>query len=445
MPVWPPFIWASLWLAITAGFGLGGALFAATALGVPLGLWWPAAAQVHGHIQVFGWAGLMVLGITFHFLPRLRGTPLAHPGYARVVLALLLAGLVLRALVQPLLAVASSGASLLALRVGLVCSGVLEVAGVSVALWTLAHMLRHGPSLRTRAGLWPILPFFVTAFTGLWLALGVNLVGLIAAAMMARALVPDWADQLTIHLAFYAVLAPVSVAMSERTFPLFLRTPLPRRRMLRLGLALLLAGLALRVYGEMGNTSLATALGCLALAAALGMFILALGIFAPRRPLPRQAVHPFSDPIQLHVISAYLWLVVTVILLVVTGLEVIGIVIIPVEGNAEWHALGAGFVTLLIFGVGAHLLPSFTGRSLRSRTLLWTTLMLGNAAALLRVGPLFLPADVSPRLTSALLSLAGLAGLAALAAFGLNVAGPRRSCRPPDVGRARLDRNGRAP
>jgi len=79
-PVWPPFVWASLGLAITAGFGLGAALFAAQALQAPIGLWWPAAAQAHGHTQLFGWIGLMVLGVGFHVLPRLRGAPvLATP------------------------------------------------------------------------------------------------------------------------------------------------------------------------------------------------------------------------------------------------------------------------------------------------------------------------------------------------------------------------------
>ena len=76
--IWPPFVWTAVMLALTAGFGLGRMLFAAPVLGLPVGAWWPAAAQVHAHVQLFGWAGLMVLGVAFHFLPRLRGrTPAA--------------------------------------------------------------------------------------------------------------------------------------------------------------------------------------------------------------------------------------------------------------------------------------------------------------------------------------------------------------------------------
>ena len=47
--VWRPFVRASLAVAVVGGFGLGGALFAALAFGWPLGPWWPAAAQAHGH------------------------------------------------------------------------------------------------------------------------------------------------------------------------------------------------------------------------------------------------------------------------------------------------------------------------------------------------------------------------------------------------------------
>ncbi len=52
--VWPPFARAAVVLALTAGFGQGGALFAAVALGLPLGPWWPAAAQANGHVRLAG-------------------------------------------------------------------------------------------------------------------------------------------------------------------------------------------------------------------------------------------------------------------------------------------------------------------------------------------------------------------------------------------------------
>jgi len=133
--------------------------------------------------------------------------------------------------------------------------------------------------------------------------------------------------------------------MSARTFPIFFRTPLPRLRLLRGSLALLLTGLALRIGGELGHAGGVGGLGDLGVAAALGLFILALGVFAPRRPLPRQAVRPFADPAQWHVFTAYTWLGVAALLLVWNGLAALGLALPPIDPDAERHALGAGFVT----------------------------------------------------------------------------------------------------
>jgi hypothetical protein len=51
------------------------------------------------------------------------------------------------------------------------CSGVLELAGASLALWMLAWMLRSEPPGRTRTGLWPVLPFVASAFIALCVGL----------------------------------------------------------------------------------------------------------------------------------------------------------------------------------------------------------------------------------------------------------------------------------
>ena len=87
-------------------------------------------------------------------------------------------------------------------------------------------------------------------------------------------------------------------------------------------------------------------------------------------------------------------------------------------------------MTLLILGMAIRMVPGFAGRKLYSARLVWATVWLGNAAAILRVLPLFLP---SSRLTMALLGLSGLLGLAAVVCLGWNLwrtvksAGPDRA------------------
>lgn len=160
---WEPFVWSAIGLALIAGFGLGGVLFAAPALGLPVGVWVAAAAQVHGHIQLFGWAGLMVLGVGLHFLPRLRGRPLARPRHGHTAVVLLVAGLVLRSVAQPLVTLNSQTVMSTLLRAALGLSGVLELAGATLVVGLLLVTARGAPPLRTRPGFLQVSPFLVTA------------------------------------------------------------------------------------------------------------------------------------------------------------------------------------------------------------------------------------------------------------------------------------------
>src|SRR5581483_10623928 len=89
-----PFLRAALLLGAGGGFLLAAVLTLTSALLVPLGLWWTALAQAHGHLQLYGWAGLFVFGVAFHFLPRVRGAPLAAPRLIPWILVGLAGGLV---------------------------------------------------------------------------------------------------------------------------------------------------------------------------------------------------------------------------------------------------------------------------------------------------------------------------------------------------------------
>src|SRR6185312_12055593 len=122
-----PYLRAALLLGSAGGFALASVLTLSPVLGVPLGIWWAATVQTHGHLQLYGWAGLFVAGVALYFLPRLRGTPLAHPALLPWILGLEVSSLLLRFISQPLLVVNG----LLLWRILLVLSGVLEAFALS--------------------------------------------------------------------------------------------------------------------------------------------------------------------------------------------------------------------------------------------------------------------------------------------------------------------------
>lgn len=94
------------------------------ALSFPLGAWWIAVVQVHGHLQLYGWVSLFVVGVALHFLPRLRGVPLVGARFLPALLTLVVASLIMRTLCQPELVIIDT----LAWRIGLIGSGVGETA-----------------------------------------------------------------------------------------------------------------------------------------------------------------------------------------------------------------------------------------------------------------------------------------------------------------------------
>ncbi len=62
-----------------------------------------------------------------------------------------------------------------------------------------------------------------------------------------------------------------------------------------------------------------------------------------------------------------------------------------IAGDAPWraaalHAFGLGFLTLMIFGLGEHMLPRFTGAPIRGGWLSWTQQGLVHAGTLLLLG-----------------------------------------------------------
>jgi uncharacterized protein involved in response to NO len=434
----PPFLWAATLLALLGGFGLGGALF------LHQTAWRFPAAQAHGHVQVFGWAGLLVLGVGLHFLPRLRGARLAAPGLAPWVLTIYASGLVVRLIAQPLATFVPAVWPLLPL------SGALELAGGALALGMLAATGRRGRPLRDATGLLPVLPYLVLAFTSFLAALALNLGGLLASGPPASGvpwlpLVPAPWDPLLVHLGLLGFLVPISLAMSVRTFPLYLRVRVPNSVSLQVTLAVLVVGLGLQLAAIGGGLREVDALARLLEGGALlaAAWVIDLPLVRSRaavlatareralqhgvqpRPLP-----PLSSDLRAAdglLRTAYAWLAVAAALLIAGGLLPLAARPAP-PLDAERHALGAGFVTLLIFGMGARLLPGFLGREhLASPRLVWATFWLGNAAALLRVGPLLVPwllalggSTPTPPLPG-LLALSGLLDMAAVACFGWNL------------------------
>ncbi|HEY7983150.1 MAG TPA: hypothetical protein VID73_03220 [Ktedonobacterales bacterium] len=425
----------ALLLGAGGGFVLASVLTLTRALRVPLGPWWPVLAQAHGHLQVYGWAGLFVLGVALHFLPRLRGAPLAYPALIPWLLGSIVSGLLLRALCQPLIAAQGAGIW----RVGLVAGGLLECLGVGLALVMLSATARRGVPMVDRPALWSVLPFMACSLVTLGLAALANLLGVVLAAGAPTGAVPPALDELSVTLGLLGFLAPMALAMSARALPMYAGLDAFPKRTIWPAAFTYTAGLALAALGALGGAAVGTWSGVahgLGLALIGAVLVAYVAIFTrlmrtrgrlPQRvsqlaPAPEAAAVRYRaqvsaersayGPFVALVASAYLWAMLGGALYTLDGVaEALGFAP-PLNVDAARHSLAVGFIALLICGVAPRMLPGFSGGRIRSARLVTATLWLGNGAALLRVGPL---------LAAPVLAALGPAGVAAGAlAFGLS-------------------------
>lgn len=451
-----PLLGTALLLGVFGGFLMATVLTVTRALDVRTGLWWIALAQAHGHLQLYGWAGLFVLGVAFHFLPRLRGAPLAYPAAARWILLALALGLVARAVAQPLLAGsgAGSGAGLGVWRFLLVASGVLELLALCGAVALLLATARMGPRMATRPALWSVLPFLAGVCAALTFAALSNLVNVWRAASSTTGLVPGAGDSVNITLGLFGFLVPMALAMSARAMPMYAGlTAFPARWLWPLAFAYF-AGLALACIGA-GQSGLAAAwpnaVYGVGLAVMGGVIVLFVGVFVrmmrtrgrlPERvrslsPAPAASERSYQTkvaqekgaygPFVAIIASAYLWAAFGALLLLIDGVALAMGSYAPFAIDAARHSFAVGFITLLICGIAPRMLPGFSGGRIVSPALVRATLWLGNGAALLRVGavlfaqPLASLGGAGASLDSLIFGLSGPFGLALAVCLAVNL------------------------
>jgi uncharacterized protein involved in response to NO len=402
---------AALLLGAGGGFALATVLTLTRALRVPVGAWWPVLAQAHGHLQVYGWAGVFMLGVVLHLLPRLRGAALALPDGIPWLLGAVVAGLLLRAVCQPLIAAEGAGVW----RAGLVAGGVLECLGWTLALGMLGATARRGVAMPDRPALWSVLPFVACSLIALGVAALVNLAAATLAAAAPTGAVPPALDEVSVTLGLLGFLVPMALAMSARALPLYAGLDAFPRCAIWPAAFAYAAGLALAAFGALGGvrsgewSGMAHGLGLAAMGTVLVWYVALFtrlmrgrgrlpARVASLAPAPAAAAARYRAQVSAErvtygpyvalVASAYLWAMLGGALYAVDGTAAALGLTPPLNQDAARHSLAVGFVALLICGVAPRMLPGFSGGRIRSPRLVTATLWLGNGAALLRVAPL---------------------------------------------------------
>lgn len=377
------FIISSLVLAGLAGFLLG--------LHIPLGRLFdwssegrrPDIIQVHGQVQLLGFAGLFVIGMSLRMMPRFAGSSLKLGVLVPVVWGLIAGSLAVRAFIQvwlpddPRTFLAVATAYTLLLGAG---------AYMLIATATLT-VDRHG--LDGTSWFFLVGALFFLAQAGLGVLMAVD------AANDAGRLLPYLPNTAMLHLQIFGFLMSFIGGVSTRAFPSMMGRDRPDAGARRAAF-LLLGAVSLHtaplLWAEYGGyaTGLARVSGLgLALTGMVMLEIARLtGVLTPAA----NRVAPASRAQFRLVRLAAVWIVLAGLFAIYLGLKglVDGEVPAFFDLDALRHMVALGVVTTLIVGMGLLILPEFAGERIgaHSQTAFSSALLVVlTAVVVLRAGP----------------------------------------------------------
>ena len=396
------FFIASLFFALTFGSTLGALTLATLTLPWSFlgGLPTASAKVAHGHAQVFGFAALFIMGVAYHVIPRFKGAPLAAPGVASASFWLQAGGV-------------------LAVAVGMLAGppvvGPMRFVG---AIALLAAALSFGWVVHRSVAAGAQTPERFERY----LRAGCAWLVVAAALAVATAAGIDPLQPAIWEAALWGFAASWILGMSLRIVPVFLGLlPSPQR-----GSSALFGGYQLAVSAWVIVSvieawtllPIARALAGAALALAAGAFVLRLGILGPWESQGKVGDRGYEK----FMVVAYAWLLVALVCAPAwrAATALIGSPMPALVLDFGRHAFTLGFLTQIVVGVSARLIPVFAGTPLWSKGWRDVTFYLLNAAVVAR-GLEMLVEVVGLSGVWPYISLSGLLGVGAFAAFTANV------------------------
>jgi uncharacterized protein involved in response to NO len=372
----PWYIGGAFVVAVAGGFMLAVLLPLAVVLEWDWGVRWRALAQAHGHLQIAGWLGLFIAGMSLRLAPRFAGRPLRFAALTAPALALLLFGVLGRALAQPLVEDP-------AMRGILFVSVLAECVGaVLVALSLIA-------TLAPAAGTLAPAPFLM-----------LGAIGMVSQAVLGTLWLPDLSgdqpfvaanrNDVLLGIQFFAFVLPFVLGVSLRALPVFFARPAPSVRSAWVTALVLGAGTAAYAGGayalEGAGGVRIQGVGAISIAVAIAAVLVQTGTWRQPERLRTSARHT-----ALLIRTASAWLALVALALMLTGVQsvFVGTPVLPGDADAIRHALAIGVFTTMLAGMAYLMLPWLAMRrmkpaALRRETLtLWALLTL---ATVLRVG-----------------------------------------------------------
>ena len=371
-------------------FFLGGILLILTA-GASWGVWllWQIGfatkftgvsiqhVNAHGQAQIYGWCGLFIMGFAYQAFPRLWHTDLVRPRLAVAVFVLMLIGLVMRTF--GMVGGASSTAALTQ-AVG----GAAQVAAVALFIGQISITFR-----RSAARMEPYVGFIFAALA--WLGAMTVFDQWHTHRTMTATTQKDLVWQVATYQAPLRDLQIHGLAMfmifgvSLRMLPALFGVPAVNAKRAWHALWVLVSAVLLEIAIFVAYRF--TANHAVAMLLMIPWIMLAVGAWLVASPFRLWRPTPLTDRSSKFVRAAYAWLALSLVMLLLLPVyqKISGIAFSHAYYGAIRHAVTVGFVSLMIMGMAAKVVPTLNGRDPRVLPSLWFPFILVNVGCFLRV------------------------------------------------------------
>ncbi|MBN8549339.1 MAG: hypothetical protein J0M12_08505 [Deltaproteobacteria bacterium] len=424
------FVLLSALFAILLGFGLAGHLSFVLAFGYPLPPGFPALVQAHGHAQLVGWVGLVIIGISLRLLPPLLSRPVPHGSI--LLLAFIASGLLIRSVTQIIFPYVEVGETRSLLSASFLFGATMESAGLILYGSMLGILLsKRQESILSDRSVSRLVPFLVCMMLGSLMLAALNFWGSAQAFQRNFLVISAPINEATVDVFVYALVLPTTLLFSVKLLPLFLGLREPRWRVGVIGwvFSITAVGILSTRLLPLFDLSVPSRIASF-FSAALGLtliaFVWSLDVLTRRHSPERLAplikegalrgrgLLPDNGEygnFEWHIYAAYAWLLLAALIHV---LQPFGV---PITLDTIRHIFLIGFTTNLIFGVGYRLLPGLLSIRLFSPSAVKVTAVTLNAAALGRILPKVAPTFFNIRTDDMWMQMSfGLSGSIALCA-----------------------------
>src|SRR5262245_36687883 len=378
--------------------------------------------NAHGHAQIFGWVGLFVMGFAYQAFPRFKHTSLWNPGLAVLTFYLMLAGLILRVIGEPLHGFPPF------FWMGLLGT-VLELLAISLFIVIIAQTFRlsQKPLMACDyyigvAFFW----FFAQAVLDLF-HLYMTTTAPTKTALLQQ--VATWQAPLR-DLQIHGFALTLILGVSQRfLYGVYGFPEIPRRRALGVLLPLTVAVVGeaffFVLFRKIGQHLYAGFMYACIVAIAISVGVLIAGwwthLWKRATGVPAEIENDRADCSFKFIQAAYVWLLVSLAMLLFVPFynRLTGQPFSHAFYGATRHAITVGFISMMIVGVAAKVVPVLNGVDTRALSRLWLSFILINAGCFLRVSTQILT-DLVPGAFSAL-GLSGVLEVTGLAVWGIGL------------------------